>query len=134
MVATTATTQARSRGAVRASRAGLREPARLQSVVGVGSGGGVPPQTLTTVTIDELTTVATAGGSQGRGTPPSDRSRCCLRPSRVGPPWPGASVSFRYRHVGNLATGMAPTLIAMKIHIASDLVGDTGIEPVTSSV
>jgi hypothetical protein len=33
---------------------------RLQSVVGVGSGGGVPPQTLTTVTIDELTTVATA--------------------------------------------------------------------------
>ena len=26
----------------------------------VGSGGGVPPQTLTTVTIDELTTVATA--------------------------------------------------------------------------
>jgi hypothetical protein len=33
---------------------------RLQSVVGVGSGGGVPPQTLTTVTVDELTTVATA--------------------------------------------------------------------------
>ena len=33
---------------------------RLQSVVGVGSGGGVRPQTLTTVTIDELTTVATA--------------------------------------------------------------------------
>src|SRR5215469_76468 len=33
---------------------------RLQSVVGVGSGGGVPPQTLTTVTLDELTTVATA--------------------------------------------------------------------------
>ena len=30
----------------------------LQSVVGVGSGGGVPPQTLTTVTVDELTTVA----------------------------------------------------------------------------
>ena len=33
---------------------------RLQSVVGVGSGGGVPPETLTTVTVDELTTVATA--------------------------------------------------------------------------
>jgi hypothetical protein len=33
---------------------------RLQSVVAVGSGGGVPPQTLTTVTVDELTTVATA--------------------------------------------------------------------------
>jgi hypothetical protein len=32
---------------------------RLQSVVGVGSGGGVPAQTLTTVTVDELTTVAT---------------------------------------------------------------------------
>jgi len=33
---------------------------RLQSVVGAGSGGGVRPQTLTTVTVDELTTVATA--------------------------------------------------------------------------
>jgi len=32
---------------------------RLQSVVGVGSGGGVPPRTLTAVTVDELTTVAT---------------------------------------------------------------------------
>jgi hypothetical protein len=31
-------------------------------------------------------------------------------------------------------TGMAPMVILMKIHIASDLVGDTGIEPVTSSV
>ena len=33
---------------------------RLQSVVGVGSGGGVPAETLTTVTVDELATVATA--------------------------------------------------------------------------
>ena len=32
---------------------------RLRSVVGVGSAGGVPPQTLATVTVDELTTVAT---------------------------------------------------------------------------
>ena len=31
---------------------------RLQAVVGVGSGGGVPPRTLTTVTVAELTTVA----------------------------------------------------------------------------
>ena len=33
---------------------------RLQSVVGAGSGGGVPQQAHNTVTIDELTTVATA--------------------------------------------------------------------------
>jgi hypothetical protein len=33
---------------------------RLESVVAVGSGGGVPPRTLTTVTVDELTTAATA--------------------------------------------------------------------------
>ena len=32
------------------------------------------------------------------------------------------------------ATGMAPTVSLMETHIASDLVGDTGIEPVTSSV
>jgi hypothetical protein len=32
------------------------------------------------------------------------------------------------------ATGMAPTVGLMEIRIASDLVGDTGIEPVTSSV
>ena len=31
-------------------------------------------------------------------------------------------------------TGMAPMVILMKIHICSELVGDTGIEPVTSSV
>ena len=36
--------------------------------------------------------------------------------------------------VDRLATGMAPTVIPTKIDIASDLVGDTGIEPVTSSV
>ena len=35
---------------------------------------------------------------------------------------------------GRLATGMAPGVILIEIHIASDLVGDTGIEPVTSSV
>jgi len=29
---------------------------------------------------------------------------------------------------------MAPTMILTKIDIAADLVGDTGIEPVTSSV
>ena len=29
---------------------------------------------------------------------------------------------------------MAPIVSLMEIHIASDLVGDTGIEPVTSSV
>jgi hypothetical protein len=29
---------------------------------------------------------------------------------------------------------MAPTMILTKIEIAADLVGDTGIEPVTSSV
>ena len=32
------------------------------------------------------------------------------------------------------ATGMAPTVGLMEIRIVSDLVGDTGIEPVTSSV
>ena len=32
------------------------------------------------------------------------------------------------------ATGMAPIVSLIKTHIASDLVGDTGIEPVTSSV
>ena len=26
----------------------------------------------------------------GPGTPPSDRSRCCLRPSHACPPWPAA--------------------------------------------
>jgi hypothetical protein len=44
-------------------------------------------------------------------------------------PWPAA-----YRLADHLATGMAPTAIAMKINIVADLVGDTGIEPVTSSV
>jgi hypothetical protein len=33
---------------------------QLRAVVGVGQGGGVPSQTLTTVTVNELTTVATA--------------------------------------------------------------------------
>ena len=33
-----------------------------------------------------------------------------------------------------LATGMAPIATLAKIHKASGLVGDTGIEPVTSSV
>jgi hypothetical protein len=33
---------------------------QLRAVAGVGRGGGVPPQTLTTVTVNELTTVATA--------------------------------------------------------------------------
>jgi hypothetical protein len=33
-----------------------------------------------------------------------------------------------------LATGMAPTAIPSKINMVADLVGDTGIEPVTSSV
>jgi len=44
---------------VQAAPAGASRP-RLQSVAGMGSGGGVPPQTLTMVTVDELTTVATA--------------------------------------------------------------------------
>jgi hypothetical protein len=35
---------------------------------------------------------------------------------------------------GHLATGMAPTAMPTKIDMAADLVGDTGIEPVTSSV
>ena len=39
-----------------------------------------------------------------------------------------------YRFADRLATGMAPTVILTKIDIAADLVGDTGIEPVTSSV
>ena len=39
-----------------------------------------------------------------------------------------------YRLADHLATGMAPIVSLMEIHIASDLVGDTGIEPVTSSV
>ncbi len=39
-----------------------------------------------------------------------------------------------HRHADHLATGMLPIVILMKIHIASELVGDTGIEPVTSSV
>ena len=43
---------------VRAAPAGTSR-LRLQSVVSVGPGGGVPPQTLATVTVDELTTVAT---------------------------------------------------------------------------
>src|SRR3974390_697273 len=43
--------------------------------------------------------------------------------------WPGA-----YRVADHLATGMAPTAIPAKIDIPSELVGDTGIEPVTSSV
>jgi len=33
---------------------------QLRTVVGIGQGGGVAPQTLTTVTVNELTTVATA--------------------------------------------------------------------------
>jgi hypothetical protein len=33
---------------------------QLRAVAGVGQGGGGPPQTLTTVTVNELTTVATA--------------------------------------------------------------------------
>jgi hypothetical protein len=60
--------------------------------------------------------------------PLSDRSRCCLRPSHACRSWPGA-----YRAADHLA-GMAPTAISAKINIAADLVGDTGIEPVTSSV
>ena len=36
--------------------------------------------------------------------------------------------------IDHLATGMAPTAIFTEARIASDLVGDTGIEPVTSSV
>ena len=53
----------------------------------------------------------------------------CLRPSRACPPRRAA-----YRLADYLATGMAPVEILVKIHIAADLVGDTGIEPVTSSV
>jgi hypothetical protein len=53
----------------------------------------------------------------------------CLRPSRACPSWAAA-----YRFTDRLATGMAPATISTKIDIASDLVGDTGIEPVTSSV
>ena len=34
----------------------------------------------------------------------------------------------------DLATGMAPAAISTKVDMCSDLVGDTGIEPVTSSV
>ena len=36
--------------------------------------------------------------------------------------------------IADLATEMAPTVISTKINIRFDLVGDTGIEPVTSSV
>jgi hypothetical protein len=50
-------------------------------------------------------------------------------PSRACPSWAAA-----YRFADRLATGMAPTMILTKIEIAADLVGDTGIEPVTSSV
>jgi hypothetical protein len=39
-----------------------------------------------------------------------------------------------YRLADHLATGIAPVGILAKIHIGSELVGDTGIEPVTSSV
>jgi hypothetical protein len=53
----------------------------------------------------------------------------CLRPSRACPSWEAA-----YRFADRLATGMAPTMILTKIDIAAELVGDTGIEPVTSSV
>jgi Domain of unknown function (DUF5919) len=45
------------------------------------------------------------------------------------PAWPTA-----YPLADHLASGMAPIAILMKIDISSDLVGDTGIEPVTSSV
>jgi hypothetical protein len=34
----------------------------------------------------------------------------------------------------DLATGMAPAVISTRVNMCSDLVGDTGIEPVTSSV
>jgi hypothetical protein len=34
----------------------------------------------------------------------------------------------------HMATGMAPTVLSRKIDIGADLVGDTGIDPVTSSV
>ena len=54
-------------------------------------------------------------------------------------PGTGTQVSSIYRDrthriADHLATRMAPTVILTKIDIASDLVGDTGIEPVTSSV
>ena len=51
------------------------------------------------------------------------------RPNRACPSW-----AAEYRLIYRLATGMAPAVIPTKIHIAADLVGDTGIEPVTSSV
>ena len=38
------------------------------------------------------------------------------------------------RIAADLATELAPAVISSKIDISSDLVGDTGIEPVTSSV
>ena len=61
--------------------------------------------------------------------PPSDRSRYCLRPSRACPSWAAA-----YRFADRLATGMAPTAMPTKIDIGADLVGDTGLEPMTSTV
>jgi Protein of unknown function (DUF1214) len=39
-----------------------------------------------------------------------------------------------YRHADHLATEMTPTVMSTNIDIGPDLVGDTGIEPVTSSV
>jgi len=50
------------------------------------------------------------------------------------PATPGCHGPQPYRLADHLATGMAPIAIAMKINIVADLVGDTGIEPVTSSV
>src|SRR5262249_41361802 len=45
-----------------------------------------------------------------------------------------ASTGIAHAHGTDLATEMAPAVISTKVDMCSDLVGDTGIEPVTSSV
>jgi hypothetical protein len=46
-----------------------------------------------------------------------------------GDPWPAA-----YRLADRWLKEWLPRVTFREVHIASDLVGDTGIEPVTSSV
>lgn len=49
------------------------------------------------------------GLTQGRGTPPSDRNRCCLRHSRACPPWPAAYRLADLSSSGTRATGQVHT-------------------------
>ncbi len=55
------------------------------------------------------------------------------RMARVSPACAMATVRVARVVPDHMAAGMAPTVILRKIDIAADLVGDTGIEPVTSS-